>query len=325
MSRVLAITNNLEQASFRLRLAAISEPLRQRGVELDIQVRPRGILARRRLLRSAANYDAVLLQRKMLDPFDMKLLRRSSRKLFYDVDDAVMYFNRPIGPIRRWQNWRRFLATARGVDLVVAGNKHLAEIFSSHGAKSLVLPSVVDTARYPTKIHSATDAPKLVWIGSKSTLPYVRQILPIIGDAAKVIPGLGLIIIADQTISDAPVPVTFIPWSEETEAAALIQGDIGIAPTPEDRWTLGKCGLKIVQYMAAGLPVIASPVGANKDIVLAGQTGLLPENPQQWLAAITQLCGDLELRRRWGAAGRQRAEESYSLARAADFWATLLK
>jgi len=325
MSRVLAITNNLEQASFRLRLAAIQEPLRTRGVELDIHVRPRGIIARRRLLRSAANFDAVLLQRKMLDPMDMRLLRRNARKLFYDVDDAVMYFNRRVGPIRRWQNWRRFLATARGVDLVVAGNKYLAEIFSKHGAKSVVLPSVVDTVRYPTKIHADTAAPKLVWIGSKSTLPYLRKIMPVMGDAAKTVPGLGLVIIADVTISDAPVPVTFVPWSEEIETTALIQGDIGIAPTPEDRWTLGKCGLKIVQYMASGLPVIASPVGANKDIVLARQTGLLPENPQQWLAAITQLCGDVELRRRWGVAGRQRAEESYSLARAADFWATLLK
>src|SRR5437763_15948472 len=114
--------------------------------------------------------------------------------------------------------------------------------------------------------------------------------------AAEQVPGLGLITIADETIRDARLPVEHIPWSAETEADALCRGDIGIAPTPTDRWTLGKCGFKIVQYMAAGLPVVASPVGANSELVREGESGFLPETPEDWAAAVVRLAKDVELR-----------------------------
>ncbi len=324
VSRVLVITNNLQQASFRLRIEALSEELRRRGVFLDIHVRPREVLGRRRLLKSAADYDAVLLQRKMLDPLDTRLLRKKARKLFFDVDDAVMYHSRPVGPLKRWQTWRRFLATARYADLVVAGNEYLADLFRRHGAKATVLPTVVDPAHYQVKSHTAGDAPALVWIGSKSTLTYLRQFAPALAEAKKRVPNLRLITIADRPLSDAPVPIEHVPWSEQTESAALCRGDIGIAPTPRDRWTLGKCGFKIVQYMAAGLPVIASPVGVNSEIVVSGETGLLPDGPAAWAGAVAALAADPAKRQELGTAGRKRVERQFSTIRAVAFWAGLL-
>jgi glycosyltransferase involved in cell wall biosynthesis len=135
---------------------------------------------------------------------------------------------------------------------------------------------------------------------------------------------LRLITIADHTLSDPGFAVEHIPWAPETEADALMRGDIGIAPTPCDRWTLGKCGFKIIQYMAAGLPAIASPVGANAEIVRVGETGLLAETPQQWADAIVQLARDVELRRRMAVAAREVVEREYTLTRAADTWSRLL-
>src|SRR5215213_11827508 len=324
MQRILVLANNLKQASYRVRVEALLPLLRHRGFDLDVKLRPRNWLARRALLRSAGGYHAVLLQRKLLDPSDARLLRRSARKVFYDIDDAVMYHNRPVSWLSRWRTSRRFLATARVIDHVVAGNEYLAEIFRGHGRAVTVLPTVVDPGRYKLKSHGPTDTPRLVWIGSRSTLPYVRQFLPALERAAQAVPGLRLVTVADETIEKSSLPVEHVNWSAETEADALVRGDIGIAPTPTDRWTLGKCGFKIVQYMAAGLPVVASPVGANAELVVEGETGFLPETDEGWADAIARLAGDVSLRQRMGAAGRRRAESELSVTRAADVWAGLL-
>jgi glycosyltransferase involved in cell wall biosynthesis len=320
----LVITNNLSQASFRLRVQQIIPLLRERGIEMEVQVRPRRVIPRRRLLRRAADYDSVLLQRKLLDPMDARLLRREARQIFYDIDDAVMLEQRPMGAIARWRNQRRFEATADAADHVVAGNEYLADFFRRRGRPVTVLPTVVDPAHYAVKRHDDTRSPRLVWIGSHSTIPYLQRFVPAIEAAAARANGLGLITIADAGLEKVSFPVEHIPWSAETEAAALVRGDIGIAPTPDDPWTRGKCGFKIVQYMAAGLPVIASPVGANAAIVTP-ECGILADSPEQWTAAIIQLAADAKLRATMGAAGRKRVESQYSLARAVDVWAQLLR
>ena len=325
MKRILVITNNLQQASYRVRIAALIEPLRRRGFELDVRVRPRAWFARRALLRTAGAYDAVILQRKMLDAFDASLLRRHARKVFFDVDDAVMVDRDDAGWFSRLRTKQRFVATTRHVDHVVAGNAHLAEVFRKQGARrATVLPTVVEPTNYQVKLHAETDAPRLVWIGSRSTLPYLRELVPALDRAARDVPGLRLLTVADATIDRATIPVEHVPWTAEGEARALVRGDIGVAPTPCDPWTLGKCGFKIVQYMAAGLPVIASPVGANAEIVRDGETGFLPKSLDEWPALIAKLAGDVSLRARMGEAGRRRVQSHYSIDHAADVWARLL-
>ena len=324
MKRVLVITNNLEQASYRVRVAALIEPLRSRGFELDVHVRSRSVGERRDLFRRAGAYHAVLLQRKLLDPWDANLLRRHARRVLYDVDDAVMYHAKPVGWFSRWRTTRRFRATAGLVDHVVAGNEYLADHFRREGCTVSVLPTVVEPSRYVVKQHVTTGAPRLVWIGSRSTLPYLRELVPVIERAARDVPGLGLVTIADATIEGVSFPVEHAPWTAEGEAAALVRGDVGIAPTPSDRWTLGKCGFKIVQYMAAGLPAVASPVGANAEIVREGETGYLPTSDGAWVEAIIRLARDAPLRSQMGKAGRSRVESDYSVRRAADVWAELL-
>jgi glycosyltransferase involved in cell wall biosynthesis len=324
MRRILVLVNNLKQASFRVRIAAIVPLMARRGLDFDVQLRPRAWLARRRLFQSAGDYDAVLLQRKLLDPFEARLLRRWARRIFYDIDDAVMYHNRPVSWLSRWRTSARFRATTRVIDHVAAGNEYLAAIFRDLGRPVTVVPTVVDPGRYQVKAHGPTDTPRLVWIGSHSTLPYLREFLPALEEAARLSPGLRLLTIADDTLASDRLSVEHVAWSAEGEASALCRGDIGIAPTPSDRWTLGKCGFKIVQYMAAGLPVIASPVGANAELVRAGTTGFLPPTLDDWPAAIQRLANDVGLRARMGAVGRELVDREYNLERVADVWAMLL-
>lgn len=323
--RVLAIASNLAQASARLRVAALVAPLARRGFALEVVAFPqRRWHERRDLLRAAGDYHAVLLHRKLLDPWNWRLLRRHARRVIFDVDDAVLYHPHRVGPYSRLRTALRFAATVRNVDHVVAGNGYLANLFTRHGCDATVLPTAIDPGCYRVKRHAPTHAPRLVWIGSRSTLPYLRRFLPALEAASRHIPGLRLVTIADATIRSTCLPVEHVPWSLAGERDALCRGDIGIAPTPLDRWTLGKCGFKIVQYMAAGLPVIASPVGANAGMVRPGETGLLPCRPDDWPNAVAALTGDCDLRRRMGLAGRAFVERQYRLDDAADTWAALL-
>ena len=324
MKRIMVITTNLQQASFRLWMGALRPMLAEREFEFDVKVRPRGWLARRAMLREARGYHAVILHRKLLDPSDARLLRRHARRLLYSLDDAVMYHANHVGAFAQWRTTRRFEATARVVDHVVAGNEYLAAMFRERGREVTVLPTCLDPAHYRVKEHVEASPINLVWIGSSSTLPYVEQHLEAIRSAARRVP-LRLVTIADRGLRDPGFAVEHVPWSHEGEAAALVRGDIGIAPTPCDRWTLGKCGFKIVQYMAAGLPAVASPVGANAEIVRVGQTGFLADTPAEWADAIERLAREVELRRRMGRTAREVAEREYSLTRAADTWAKLLE
>jgi glycosyltransferase involved in cell wall biosynthesis len=323
--RVLVITIDPSEASFRLRLEILRELLAADGYTVDFRERPAGFFDRRKLIATAGQYHAVIVQRKLLDPSHARLLKRRARKIIYDIDDAVMVQRRKISGWSQWLKHRRSLATARAVDHVVAGNEYLAGQMRALGCAVTVLPTVVNADHYQVKQHVPTDSPALVWIGSRSTLPYLQQWMPAIEAAAGQVPGLRLITIANDTVRSEMVKVEHLPWSEATEAQSLLQGDIGIAPTPIDRWSVGKSGFKIIQYMAAGMPTIASPVGANREIVVDGVTGLLAESMEEWTSAIVKLACDAEARTAMGASARREVLEQYTIARAASVWRTLLE
>src|SRR5687768_3002345 len=168
LKRVLAVASNLEQASARLRVAALVEPLLRRGFDVELRALPKPWQARRALLRSAGGFHAVLLHRKLLDPWNWDLLRRHARRVVYDVDDAVLYAPAPVGWYSRWRTALRFDATTRRVDHVAAGNPYLADLFRRRGCRRVsVVPTAIYVDRYAAKVHAPTDGPRLVWIGSR--------------------------------------------------------------------------------------------------------------------------------------------------------------
>jgi len=332
MKRVLVYAPSnrfLQEASLRLRLLALVEPMKKRGFEWTVEVRPKLPWGRAALAWRARRFDAVILQRKWLDPFEARLLRRSGARVVMDIDDATMFHETRLGIVARFRLERRVRATMNVLDAVSAGNTYLGDIFTEKAAARAlplgvhIIPTTVNPAEYPVKVHQQTAAPRLVWLGSASTLKYLAQSFDALATAARCVPGLALTVICDKAPETVPIPVEFVPWSLENEKKALLNGDIGIAPTPRDRWTLGKCGFKIVQYLAAGLPVIASPVGVNGSI--AEGAGILAESPEQWREAIVRLSGDVALRRDFGALGRKRIEEAFCIERAADLWSEVLR
>jgi glycosyltransferase involved in cell wall biosynthesis len=139
------------------------------------------------------------------------------------------------------------------------------------------------------------------------------------------VPGLRLKLVCDRFLRLDHLPVVEVPWARETEAAALATADVGVSWIPDDEWSRGKCGLKVLQYMAAGLPVIANPVGVHPEIVRNGATGYLAATPGEWLVAVATLAAEPWLRHRMGQVGRQRLEAGYSVAAGARRWLDLLE
>src|SRR5947209_6655689 len=179
----------------------------------------------------------------------------------------------------------------------------------------------VDPSLYPLAAHQGRGpAVQLVWLGSSSTLRGLETIRPLLERLGRRWPGLHFKMICDRFLSLRHLPVLPVVWTSANEASELAGADIGISWMPDDTWSRGKCGLKVLQYMAAGLPVVANRVGVHSEMVRDGDNGFLAETPAQWEAVIGQLAQDPQLRQRMGMAGRQRVEADYAVAGAAARW-----
>jgi glycosyltransferase involved in cell wall biosynthesis len=239
-----------------------------------------------------------------------------------DFDDAIFH-----GYDLHRSSWVRRILGRRidrlmaGARLVVAGNEYLARRARAAGAPWVEqLSTVVDLDRYPAKSGDSSTAPgakpRIVWIGSPSTAQYLSLIAEPLALLAREQPFI-LRVIGGGALSMPGVEVEVVPWSLETEAAAIAECDAGVMPLRDTPWEQGKCAYKLIQYMACGLPTVASPVGANCEVVVGGETGFLADTPANWIDALRRLLRDGALRQRLGAAGRARVEAEYCLQYAA--------
>jgi glycosyltransferase involved in cell wall biosynthesis len=307
--RLLILTNNPDRASFRQRVEVYLDLLRENGICCEVARFPASISGRYLLLKRSADFDAVLLHKKRLNLLEAPLLRKFARKIIYDFDDAVMYS--PHTPQRHsFSNWVRFRLTVKSADLVIAGNRYLADHARKFSTNVQVLPTGLSTNHYKVQVEPKSDGKiRLVWIGSRSTLKYLAEIKPVLEEIGSRFDKVVLRIICDEFIDLESMPVEKRPWSIETETADLAACNIGLAPLPDNRFTRGKCGFKILQYAAAGLPIIASPVGVHSAYILPNVNGFLPKDNMQWVECMAKLIQDAELRKTMGAAARQRVAD----------------
>ncbi len=182
-----------------------------------------------------------------------------------------------------------------------------------------MIPTCIDVGSYPSSPRALKEPGlELVWIGSSSTLRGLELERPLWERVAREVPGVRLRLICDRFGEFGPLPVLAVRWSEATEALALAAGDVGVSWIPDDLWSRGKCGLKVLQYQASGLPVVANPVGVHPVMVEHGKTGLLADTRDAWVEAIRALADDPQRRRRMGAAARGAVAAGYSVAAWAD-------
>jgi glycosyltransferase involved in cell wall biosynthesis len=323
--RLAALVESPDHVCARYRLRAFEPYLRAAGHSLEFHTLPKNVWARLTLARSVRGADAVILQRKLLSRPEVAWMRRRIPHLWYDVDDAVWlrdsYAAKGFASRKRLA---RFQAVVQAAEAVIAGNAYLAAHATAAGARAAwVIPTCVDPIRYPLARHER-DGADLVWVGSSSTLRGLEAIAPLLNTVGAQVPGVRLKLVCDRFLHLPSLPVVETPWSEATEAAEIAAADIGISWVPDDPWSRGKCGLKVLQYMAAGLPVVTNPVGVHPEMVLHGQTGFLASGEADWVEAIRTLAADRALRREMGAAGRKLVEERYGVEVGARLWLNLI-
>ncbi len=280
----------------------------------------RSYVSRIQLLLKVKRFDLVIIHCEIF-PFVPAFLECFLLRIpfVYDFDDAF-YLRYRLGRFC----WLRPLLGSKfdhlmtAAKAVTAGNAGLAAYalrFSSHVT---MLPSVVDTDHYRPDENPQTgqsgDPFTVGWIGSPSTAPYLQLLVEPLQQLARE-RYVRLLVVGGPAPAIAGVEVIEQPWSLEQEVPLIQQFDVGVMPLPDTPWTRGKCAFKLIQCMACGIPVVASRVGANLDVV-PPDCGKLVETPGEWLAAFRRLASDPELRQQMGEASRHWVERRYSLSSA---------
>jgi glycosyltransferase involved in cell wall biosynthesis len=327
--RLAALVDSDRHVCCRYRLRAFVPGLAQAGITLNTIPLPRG-LGRWNIPSLVSDADAVILQRKLLARWELARLRKHVKRLIFDFDDAVFmrdsYHRKGADSPRSLD---RFQTTVQAADAVVAGNEWLAEQARKAGAQhTVVIPTCVDPATYPLAPHVPKDRLTIAWIGSASTMKGLEIARPLLEELGKALPQLTLRLVCDKSITFDHLAVHHVTWTEARETAALATSDAGISILPDDDWSRGKCGLKVLQYMAAGLPVVGNPVGITPKLLgessLTERAGILVNSTQDWIEALTQL-QDPTLRQVLGSIGRRRVETQYSVECGLQLWFGLLQ
>ncbi len=197
---------------------------------------------------------------------------------------------------------------------VIAGNPHLGDYARRYSTHVNVIPTCVDTDVWTPAASPPRPGPPVIgWIGTPTTTTYLMGLQDVFAALAKEHDFLLRISGSVSPITMRGVRIENVPWSLQREIELFNTCDIGVYPLPNDEWTLGKCGFKAIQFMACGVPVVASPVGVNNQIIEDGVSGLLANTEAEWRDRLRSLITEAEARRRIGRAGRSRIEAQYSL------------
>lgn len=317
----------------------------------------KALAKRTRDLFDGLNADVIFILREasLVGPpvIEWVLSKAGRRPVVFDLDDPIWksYSSPTYGPLAMLLKMPKKADTIfRLATHITAGNDYVANYAREFNPNVTVIPTVVDTERFtprkpgePAGSTSSTtgdssannrdnsDVPVVGWIGSHSTAPYLRRILPALQAAAWKTP-FKLHIIGSRTPLTLPggkqLPGTEVirkPWTLESEIPSFQELDIGLYPIIRDKWSVGKSAFKAVQYGAVGIPTIASPVGAAEKVVRHGETGLLANSTEEWIDAITTLVKDKGLRAKMGKTAREHIVENYSLAKWAPRMVEIIK
>jgi len=268
-------------------------------------------------LKNILDFDVAFVHREAFPFYTTVIESMISKKvpIIYDFDDSIFLMN-PAKPslvpfLRKPSKVAKIIGLSK---YVIAGNRYLAGYAERYNSNVRVIPTCIDTEYYTPSLGRRTSRSAVVigWIGSRSTIPYLAEIRKTLINLSKRYDFM-LKVISNEDF-DIGFPKVFKKWRLEDELADLRSFDIGIMPLPDNEWTRGKCGYKIIQYMSVGKPVVATPVGVNREIIKDGYNGYLAQGAAEWEDKLGRLIECSRTRKIFGRRGRGKVEEQYSVS-----------
>jgi glycosyltransferase involved in cell wall biosynthesis len=313
--KIIFLTHSSDQGH-RFRVEQYFPYLRGQGVEPKWQPLSGSRMDRFVIYKQLSSFDVVCIQRRLLHPLEFYWIRRRSSKILFDLDDAIMYRSSSSPYPHSLSRRLKFRWMVKGSDVVTVGNQFLrSEVLKVDRKKEVfVIPTCVDMDLYPQKKKISNRSEIVLgWIGTKGNLKYLKKLEPVFETIRQRFPEVKLKIVSNDFFDSGHLPIIKKPWKLEDENADLISFDIGLMPLHDDLWSRGKCGLKIVQYLSVGLPVVCTPVGINSDIIQNGENGFWAANDQEWVDRLSTLIQNPDLRYQMGLKGIEKVEKEYSL------------
>jgi glycosyltransferase involved in cell wall biosynthesis len=278
----------------------------------------RAAVGRWGILNEIAAYDLIFLHREAIafGPAILERIIARRKPVVFDFDDAIWLTNQNrVNPLAEWVKCAGKTRTiSRRASAILAGNTYLAEWARRYNPSTYIVPTTIDTegGYSRQRTHGPSEMPIIGWSGTTSTLRYLEFLRPVLGELVRR-RRFRLRVICDGAPVHWPgVEMDWRTWSSACEVDDLVQIDIGLMPQPSEEWAKGKCGAKVLQYMALGIPPVASRNGVLPEIVEEGRSGFLADTPREWVERLEELLDDWKLRAAMGELARMTVQERYS-------------
>lgn len=312
---VLVVTSDPAGPVVRHRFTAYAPALAEAGITLVVGAWPKDKSVRRETLAQAETADAVIVSSRLLARRHVRALRVRTSRLGFDFDDALPYRDSSRRASSSSTRRRRFAAIVKAADRITAGNAYLKGLVTVHARIARVIPTVVPTPPTPPTPEPDDGPLRIGWIGASSTMPYLEAAGPVFSQLAESGHEFCVRTIADRDPElPAGIMTESVPWRLEDWEQMLQEAHIGVAPLPDDAWTRGKCGLKVLQLLALGRPVVASAVGVQTEQIRPGETGFLARTDAELRDGLERLLEDKALRQTMGRAAHADVVERWSVA-----------
>lgn len=329
--KVLFLVKSEKTPSSRIRMLDMIPGLRKSGIDCTPEILPGNFFERWNLFKKSSDYDVVVLQKKLLNTIEFAKLRKHSRRLVFDFDDAIYLKNASpstdFKDYRSYTRMRMFSRTVEKSDLLVAANGILAgkAMEIRKDVKVAIIPSPVKVEEILFKTDTEIrETPVIGWIGTKINLIFLEYISPALRELRKENDFI-LRIISDQEIQLEGIRTEFVKWSLAVQNCGLRDFDIGVMPLSADPFSEGKAAYKLIQYLAAGVPSVCSPVGMNMDFCKDDRYALSALRPEDFTRKILLLIRDRELRKSLSENGMRLVREKFDLKTIVESYGNALK